>query len=139
MRDYVEGDKVWYQPQNGHSWLGPASVLCQRGQSVWLHTNGDIKKVAACKVKPYELIDTENFKESQDSLTQCKKKRVVMLEDGLSDGEDQIPQVEETIQYAVNMIDAEKDCVGAQYLKVVNHMSFSDYAIYTVELPVSNP
>ena len=39
MRDYVEGDKVWYQPQGGNSWLGPASVLCQRGQSVWLHTN----------------------------------------------------------------------------------------------------
>ena len=44
MRDYVEGDKVWYQPLNGNSWLGPASVLCQRGQSVWIHTNGDIKK-----------------------------------------------------------------------------------------------
>ena len=28
MRDYVEGDKVWYQQQNGNSWLGPASVLC---------------------------------------------------------------------------------------------------------------
>ena len=51
--------------------------------------------------------------------------------------EDAIPQVEETIQYAVNMIDAEKDSVGAQYLKVVNHMSFLDYAIYMVELPVS--
>ena len=58
MRDYVEGDKVWYQPQNGNSWLGPASVLCQRGQSVWLHTNGDIRKVAASKVRPYELVDT---------------------------------------------------------------------------------
>ena len=34
MRDYVEGDKVWYQPQNGNSWLCPAWVLCQRGQSV---------------------------------------------------------------------------------------------------------
>ena len=42
---------------NGNSWLGPAAVLCQRGQSVWLHTNRVIKKVAACKVKPYELVD----------------------------------------------------------------------------------
>ena len=57
LENYIEGDKVWYQPMNGNSWLGPAAVLCQRGQSVWLHTNGDIKKVAACKVKPYELID----------------------------------------------------------------------------------
>ena len=34
------------------------------------------------------------------------------------------------------MIDEEKDCIGAKYLKVVNHISFSDYAIFTVELPV---
>ena len=34
IRDYIEGDRVWYQPLNGTSWLGPASVLCQRGQSV---------------------------------------------------------------------------------------------------------
>ena len=45
--------------------------------------------------------------------------------------------MEETIQYAVNILDEERDFVGAQYLKVVNHMCFSDYAIYTVELPVS--
>ena len=57
MRDYVEGDRVWYQPLNGNFWLGPASVLCQRGQSVWIHTNGDIKKVEACKTKPYELLE----------------------------------------------------------------------------------
>ena len=63
--DYVEGDKVWYQPMNGNSWLGPAVVLCQRGQIVWLHTNGNIKKAAACIVKPYELIDrdSEQYKE----------------------------------------------------------------------------
>ena len=55
--DYDEGDRFWYQPMNGNSWLGPAAVLYQRGQSVWLHTNGDIKKAAACKVKPYELTE----------------------------------------------------------------------------------
>merc|ERR1712101_44325 len=62
MRDYVEGDKIWYQPLNGSSWLGPASVLCQRGQSVWIHTNGNIKKVAACKVKPYALLEMDSQK-----------------------------------------------------------------------------
>ena len=93
MRDYVEGNKVWYQPQGGNSWQGPASVLCQQGQSVWLHTNGDIKNVVTCKVKPYELIDTENLTDPQDSL----KKKVVMLEDGLSDGENHISQDDETI------------------------------------------
>ena len=130
MRDYVEGDKVWYQPQNGNSWLGPASVLCQRGQSVWLHTNGDIRKVAACKVRPYELVDTKDLTDSQNS----PKKKVVMLEDGLSDNK---TQDDEVFYDAVDTIDEEKDCIGAKYLKVINHMSFSDYAIYTVELPVS--
>ena len=61
LENYIEGDKVWYQPMNGNSWLGLAAVLCQRGQSVWLHTNGDIKKVAACKVKPYELVDNKTI------------------------------------------------------------------------------
>ena len=140
IRDYVEGDRVWYQPLNETSWLGPASILCQRGQSVWIHTNGDIKKVAACKTKPYELLDMESPEspkppESQES--QDKKKRIVMLEDGLGDGEDLLDPEEETRRYAMKLIDAESDNVGTHYLKVVNHMSFSDYAIYTVELPVS--
>ena len=69
--------------------------------------------------------------------SQGKKKKMVMLEDGLSDGEDLLDPEEETRQYAMKMIDAEKDNVGAHYLKVVNHMSFSDYSLYTVELPVS--
>ena len=60
-----------------------------------------------------------------------------MLEDGLGDGEDLLDPEEETRRYAMRLIDAESDNVGTYYLKVVNHMSFSDYAIYTVELPVS--
>ena len=65
---------------------------------------------------------------------QGKKKKMVMLEDGLNDGEGEPDPEEETRTYAMKMIDAEKDSVGAQYLKVVNHISFSDYSIYTVEL-----
>ena len=42
---------------------------------MWLHTNGDIKKVAECKVRPYELVDTENLPDPQSS----QKKKVVML------------------------------------------------------------
>ena len=29
----MEGHKVWFKPLNGYSWLGPAAVLSQRGQS----------------------------------------------------------------------------------------------------------
>ena len=90
-----------------------------------LHTNGDIKRVAACKVKPYELVDREAIQEnSKDSSKQ------VMLEDGLQNVEDLMNKKEDTPE-------AELDTVGARYLKVVNSVSFSDVAIYTVELPVS--
>ena len=44
---YVESDLVCFQNLNANEWLGPVVVLCHRGQSVWLHTHGDIKKVAA--------------------------------------------------------------------------------------------
>ena len=107
---------------------------------MWLHAGSDIKKVAACKVRPYELVDAENLQDTQES----PKKKVVMLEYGLKDDE---THDDEAVNYVMDMweenkdwndmIDEEKDCIGAKYLKVVNHMSFLDYAIFTVELPVS--
>ena len=95
-RDYVEGDKVWLQPLNGNAWIGPALVVTQRGQSVYLHTHGDLKKIAACRVMSFELIDTEEHtpqdtKNTEEHTTQSAKEhttqkiREVMLEDGLED------------------------------------------------------
>ena len=52
LDNYIEGDKVWYQPMNANSWLGLAIFLCHRGQSVWILANGEIIKVASCKIKP---------------------------------------------------------------------------------------
>ena len=66
----------------GHSWLGPVAALCQRGQRVWLHTNRDIKNVAACKVKPYKLMDREALQEKNEDVS-----KKVMLEDGLENVE----------------------------------------------------
>ena len=60
-----------------------------------------------------------------------------MLEDGLRDVEDLLDPEEEERKDALKINDAKSDVVGTNYLKIVNHMSFSDYAIYTVELPVS--
>ena len=63
--NYVEGDKVWYQPLNGNAWLGPAAVLFLLGQSVWLHSHGDVRKVATCHVKPYKLLDRDTIKDKE--------------------------------------------------------------------------
>ena len=131
---FIEGDLVWFQHRNGNAWLGPAAVLCQRGQSVWLHTNGDIKKVAACRVKPFQLVDRKLLEtESEESA----EKRRVMLEDGLQDVNE--IQNEDTVEdeNEDTLEEKEKDTIGAKYLKVVNSVSFSDLSVYTVELPVS--
>ena len=114
-----------YQPMQGNSWIGPAAVLCQQGQRIWLHTYGNIKKVAACKVKPYKLVNREAIQENSKEVS-----KPVMLEDGLE-------SVENLIDKNNDPHEAEVDTVGAKYLKVVNSVSFSDVAIYTVELPVS--
>ena len=45
--------------------------------------------------------------------------------------------VENLIDKKDDSTEAKLDTVGAKYLKVVNSVSFSDVAIYTVELPVS--
>ena len=93
----------------------------------------------ACKTKPYELLNTESqdFPESPEYQKSQDKKKKKVLEDGLSDVEDLLDPEEETRKYAMKLIDAESDSVRTQYLKVVKHMSFYDYAIYTVILPVS--
>ena len=96
-------------------------MIYQRGQSLWLYTHGDLKKVAACQVKPSQLIDhtsMDNISETMDD------RRQVMMEDRLQDVDD--------VQSRDDHQDDEKGSVGAKYLKVVNSASFSDLAIYTV-------
>ena len=74
-----------------------------------------MKKVAACRVKPFELVDRDEPEES------AKK---VMLEDGLEDMEN---------LYA----DLKDDVISASYLKMAQSVSFSELCSYTIELPVS--
>ena len=93
---------------------------------------GDIKKVASCKVKPYELID-------HDSVN-CKCKNTsekVILDYGLEDVEAIIDETRLKQREEMKQADVASDTIGTHYLKVENSANFSDLAIYTVELPVS--
>ena len=118
---------MWYQPPNGSSWLVLAAVLCHRGPRV-----REVKKVATCKVKPYELVD-------QDTIgCKCEKTtRKVMLEDGLEDVENILDQERLKQREEMKQADVASDTIGTHYLKVENSANFSDLAIFTVELPVS--
>ena len=57
--NYVEGDKIWFQYKDTSAWHGPASVIYQKGNTVFVHCNRQVVKVAACKAKPYELRERE--------------------------------------------------------------------------------
>ena len=51
--------KARYQYKDGKAWFRPALVICQKGITVFIHSNGQIVKVATCKAKPYELQERE--------------------------------------------------------------------------------
>ena len=53
--NYVQGDKVWFQYKDGLAWHGPGEVIYQKGNIVFIHSNGDVKKVAVRRAKLYEL------------------------------------------------------------------------------------
>ena len=111
--DFKKGDKVWFQLFNGTSWLRPAAVICHRGKTMWLHKYGNVKKVAACQVKPFQLIDLISIENESEVVDDRRK---VMPENGLQDVDD--------IQNKDDHQEEEKDSMGAKYLKIVNSVSF---------------
>ena len=108
------GRLVWYQPINGNSRLGPAAIICQRGQSVWLHNIRNTKKVATCRFKPFQLVDRESIKDSDS--------KKMMLEDGLEYVNNLLDQEED--KKGDEEEDLQGDTVGAKYLRMVNTVSF---------------
>merc|ERR1711867_250471 len=48
---YVSGDKVWFQYKDGNAWCGPGEVIYHKGNAVFIHSNGDKRKVPKCNVK----------------------------------------------------------------------------------------
>ena len=45
-------------------------VKSHKHNIAWVHTNGDIKKVAAYKVKPYELISQKNVADESVDMSE---------------------------------------------------------------------
>merc|ERR1712163_4407 len=73
--NYVQGDKVWFQYKDGLAWHGPGEVIYQKGNAVFIYSNGDVKKVAVCKVKPNELKERTEEKKKKKKTKKTKKKR----------------------------------------------------------------
>merc|ERR1712101_64938 len=65
--NYIAGDKIWFEHNEGNAWHGPADVVHQKGNILFAYYNGEMRKVAMCRAKPYELIErTEEEKDKND-------------------------------------------------------------------------
>ena len=93
---------------------------------MWVNAMGDIKKIAALKVKPYEQVERSDLQESQSSSDWSDDDEGWSLKD----------YVVENVEDGVND-DAEEDSIGAKYLKMENSECFGESSVFVVELLVS--
>ena len=105
---------------------------------MFIHSNGDVKKVAACMVKPYELKKRNevNKEEKRDENRWNKKiEEDGKVENNDKEEEDEIEKEENEDEKEVRM-DWLNDGIGAKYLRMERSVSFMDQLIYVVEVPV---
>merc|ERR1712105_451642 len=46
-----EGDTVFYQNKGGKAWLGPEKVMAVQKNSIFIISNGNIKKIPRCNIQ----------------------------------------------------------------------------------------
>ena len=114
---YKEGDWVFYQPLSKKAWFGPVKVFVHRGNDVWVWANGDLKKIAACKVQPYVVgEDLEVLEEDRDIEPVTLTKPVTR---------------------SAKLKEAKKDTIGAYWMTLENNECFDGcVTTYVVEVPV---
>merc|ERR1712115_151340 len=124
--------------KDGNAWHGPAEVIYQKGNAVFIHSNGDVKKVAACKIKPYELKErTEEKKEENRDEERfpeiIEEENKVENDDKKEESEAEIEEIEDENEVRR---DLQNDVIGAKYLQVEKSVYFMDYEIFSLEVPL---
>ena len=138
----MQGNKVWVQYKDGLAWHGPGEVIYHKGNAVFIHSNGDVKKVAACKVKPYELkerkeeskgekIEKPDWNKWIEESERSKSEEVIEEE---KDEKTEESEEEENEKEVEN--EELKDVIGAKYLKMEKSVCFLESSVYVVEVPV---
>ena len=94
---YLEGGNFWYQNQDSNAWLGPAEVVNPSENKVWLYMNGNMLKVTACRVKPYELIPREENKIDADDKN-CENVEKDIDKQDLIENKEEIEENSEAVQ-----------------------------------------
>ena len=118
---YISGDKVWFQYKGVVAWHGPGEVIYQKGNAVFIHSNGDVKKVAACKVKPYELKERKEENKEGKRDENCWNKMIEEDEKVENNERKDEKEEEKEIEKVENEDEKEvesdelKDVIGAKY------------------------
>merc|ERR1711867_204775 len=136
--NYIARYKVWYQYKDGNSWHGAAEVIYQKVNAVFIHSNGDVKKVAACKVKPYDL--KERTEEENKANNEEEKSPEIIEEESKAENDDKKEESETEIEEIEDENEMRRDLqnyiIGAKYLQVEKSVYFMDYEIFSLEVPV---
>ena len=100
-------------------------MLCQRGMSVFVYANGEIRKVATCRVKPYELKERKGEESDKWNkwIEEDEEERRKELEKE-NDEKERMEEAEEAEEDQVMTEDGLKDVVGAKYLRMANSVRF---------------
>ena len=109
---------------------GPGEVIYQKGNAVFIHSNGDVKKVAACKVKPYELKERkeESKEEKRDEndwnkmIEEDERSKPEEVNEEEKDEQEVESEEKENEQEVEN--EGLKDVIGAKYLKMEKSVCF---------------
>lgn len=97
-----------------------------------------VKKIAECKVKPYDL--KEMREEENDPKNDLEKSPEIVQEDNSSENNDNKGEIdavtEETEDDNVVRRDRQNDIIGTKYLQVEKSVYFMDYEIFSLKVPV---
>ena len=139
---YNEGDEVFFQEKDRKSWIGPVKVFCQKGREIYLFSNGNIRKVPSCKVKPFKtvssFVDINNDEKSSES-NMDKTDRRISFEDDSNENKSFDLNKNKSLNFddskSLNS-DLQKDTVGTYWMKVENSECSDELTTYVVEVPV---
>ena len=159
--NYIAGDKIWFQHNEGNAWHGPAEVVHQKGNTIFAYFNGEMRKVAMCRAKPYELIEriegetkkNNNQEETHEIIEETREtenhENIENSETSETESDDKIENSEmeieeenetETEEENENETgrDLKNDRIVAKYLQIEKSVYFMDYQIYSVEVPIKD-
>ena len=106
-------------------------MIYQKGNIVYVHCNGQVVKVAACRAKPYELRERESEKKEE------KKREEEGNEWDEWIDEDENKEIEEDDEIKEDEMvteDGLKDVIGAKYLKMDKSVCFLENSIFVFDL-----